>query len=92
MLHPDSLLVYKVEFVLEAFTGTPQVPPVSLKLNLLSILQLLLAGPGTKDVESWYLVDAALHVEGLDPLIDPGNLVPPIPVAWTAGPVVREPH
>ena len=91
MCHPDTLLVDEVQLVLVTFAGTPEVPPMSFKLDLLAILHLLLAGPGTKDVECRYLVDAVLHVVGFYPLVDPGHLIPPIHVARTAGPIVRQP-
>ena len=53
-----------MKLILVTFAGTPEIPPVSFKLDLPAILHLLLAGPGTKDVEGWYLVDAVLHVVG----------------------------
>ena len=81
-----------MKFILVTFAGTPEVPPVSFKLNLPAILYLFLTGPGTKDVECRYLVDAVLHGVSFYPLLDPGNLVPPIHVVRTAGPFVRQPN
>ena len=83
-------LVNQMYLILVSLASSPLVPPVGLELNLPALHHLLM-GPNAKGMKPRYQVDPISAVEGLDPLIDASDLIPPVHIGRGSGPIVREP-